>query len=254
MTDDIKRGLINRLVQVGAFDARVADPRIGFEYALPGMHPLEIWPECRSIVVIAVATPPEGNNTYIGTYAPWAGPRNIGPVPEMFRSEERAVDRLARLQFDALAYRGMAYLDEHGCRVSFRKPRLKLAAYEAGLGVYGKSGVILNPVLGNRMRLTAIMTDAELEPDGRLEGYNPCEGCDLCIRMCPAKAYDPTKRYPDSWSREACMAKRAEIAAKGYYCHNCWAVCPAGTLDDDALLSVDRAQSFCAPHRRAAQT
>jgi len=62
------------------------------------------------------------------------------------------------------------------------------------------------------------MTDAELEPDGRLEGFNPREDCDLCIKTCPAKAFDPTKQYPYSYDRVKCMAKRAEIAKKGLYC------------------------------------
>ena len=141
----------------------------------------------------------------------------------------------------------MAFLKKNGYDVSlryygFRMPGLKLAAYEAGIGVYGRAGFIIHPVLGSR--IGGILTDAELEPDGRLEGFNPCEDCDLCIKACPAKAFDPTKQYPYSYNREKCIAKRAEIAKKGYYCHNCYAVCPAGKLEDEELLSIKEAKSI----------
>ena len=36
----------------------------------------------------------------------------------------------------------------------------------------------------------------------------------------------------------------AEIAGRGLYCHNCFAVCPAGKLDDEELFSLREAKSF----------
>jgi epoxyqueuosine reductase QueG len=102
-------------------------------------------------------------------------------------------------------------------------------------------------VLGSRIRLGAILTDASLEPDGRLTGFDPCADCDRCQRACPAKAFDPTKPYPASWSRATCEAKRAEIAAQGLYCHNCYAVCPAGRLADESLLWMRESESFYRP-------
>lgn len=244
MAGDLKQSLVNRLKQVGAFDVGVADPSVGYEHALPGKHPLEIWEQCRSVIVFAVATAPRGNNLYVGPYAPWQGERKIGPVPENLRSKDHAMDRLCRFFVANVTLFGMTFLQEHGHNVSFAKPQLKLSAFEAGLGVYGRSGVILHPILGNRMRFGAILTDAALEPDGRLEGFDPCGDCDDCIKACPAGAYDPSKQYPHSWSRDVCTPKRAEIAEKGLYCHNCYAVCPAGQLEDASLLCVREALSF----------
>ena len=247
MASDLKHGLVNRLKQAGAYDVRVADPNVGFQHALPGKHPLEVWPECRSVVVFAVACSPQTNNTYLGPYAPWEGNRRVGPVPEDMRSDDHAMDRLIRIFFASMTLKGMEFLHTNGCNV-FPCPQiklqLKLSAYEAGIGVYGRSGVILHPVLGNRLRLGIILTDEYLEPDGRLEGFDPCEGCDLCIKACPAKAYDPSKRYPESWSRKTCMAKRAEIASRWLYCHSCFAVCPAGEIPDEELVLIREATSF----------
>ena len=77
--------------------------------------------------------------------------------------------------------------------------------------------------------------------------YHVLENCDLCIKTCPAKAFDPTKQYPYSYDRVKCMAKRAEIAKKGLYCHNCYAVCQVGHLKDEELLSIKEARSIYKP-------
>jgi epoxyqueuosine reductase QueG len=251
MIDDLKQNLVNRLKQAGAYDARIADPHVGFEHALPKQHPLEVWDQCRSVVVFAVACPPQGNNTYLGPYAPWQGERYIGPVPEWIQSEAHAMDRLVRLFIASITLKGMAFLSDNGCGISFHRPQHKLSAFEAGIGAYGRSGLILHPALGNRLRLGVILTDAVLEPDGRLEGFEPCESCDLCIKACPAKAFDPAKPYPHSFTRATCASKRAEIEDKELYCHNCYAVCPAGTIDDEELLRIAEAASFAGMKREA---
>ena len=75
MANDLKRRLVDRLKQVGAYAVGIADPHVGFEHALPGQHPLAIWEDARSVVAFAVACSPKGNNTYLGPYAPWEGER-----------------------------------------------------------------------------------------------------------------------------------------------------------------------------------
>jgi epoxyqueuosine reductase QueG len=249
MENGLKQRLVNRLKQAGAYDVRVADPNVGFEHALEGRHPLEIWERCKSVIVFAAARPPQSNNTYIGVYAPWPDARNLGPVPEDIQSTDYAMQRLSRLFISSITLEGVALLQANGHNISWDTPQAKLAAFEAGIGVYGRSGLIIHPELGNRMVLGTILTDAVLEPDRRLEGFEPCEGCDRCIKMCPAQAFDPEKLYPHSWSRETCTAKRAQLADQGFYCHNCFAVCPAGKYADEELVRVGKSQSFFAPHR-----
>ena len=244
MASELKEGLVARLRQVGAYEVRIANPTKGFEHAIAGQHPLKLWPACQSIIVFAVAMSPTVNNTYVGVRAPSKKERNVGPVPENIESSEYAMDRLSRLFVASITLKGMAYLVRRGHQVSFTNPQAKLSAFEAGLGVYGRSGLILHRELGNRMSIGTIMTDAEIEPDERLEDFEPCAGCDLCVRECPAGAYDPEKKYPESFSRERCMAKRAEIGAEGLYCHNCFAVCPAGRLKDGELSCTREARSL----------
>jgi len=251
MKEDLKVAIIKRLREVGAFDVRVADPHTGFEKALSGKHPLELWGECNALVVFAVPMSPRTNNLYLGPHALWENnDRNLGPVPANIQSEKYAMDRLARLFLTSITFKGMQFLSGHGFRVSFAKSQAKICAFESGLGVYGRSGLILNPTLGNRMSIGVIMTDARIEPDRPLEGFEPCTDCDRCIQLCPAKAFDPGKNYPESWSREACTVKRAEISAQGLFCHNCFSVCLAGELSDTDLFLIKEAKSFYRPHQQ----
>lgn len=249
MTESIKPALVNRLRQVGAFDVRIADPGKGFDKAPEEARPLSLFPECRSVVVFALAMSPSCNNIYLGPRSLGEPSRNVGPVPNDIEREDFAMDRLSRLFVASITHKGMMFLANKGYSVSFQRSPLKLSAYESGLGIYGRSGLILHPVLGNRMSLGVILTDAPMAPDPKLEGYVPCDDCDRCIQMCPAKAFDPDKQYPEGWSRETCTRKRAEIAATGYYCHNCFAVCPAGQVRDAELLRIRSAENFSKKHR-----
>jgi len=244
MDNTVKSEFAAWLKNAGAFDVRVADPYQGFDRIPEEARPLSLYPECKSVIVFAVAMSPECNNTYIGPFAPGELPRNLGPVPDDIVSNEYAMNRLARLFLSSVILRGMLWLNHFGHAVSFRNPPLKISAFESGLGVYGRSGLILHPLLGNRMSLGVILTDAVMEPDKKLTDFDPCADCDLCIRECPAEAYDPEIRYPDGWSYETCISKRKDISAAGYYCHNCFAVCPAGKLNDSDLFRVRTAASI----------
>ena len=66
------------------------------------------------------------------------------------------------------------------------------AAVKAGLGIFGKSRLLLTPRFGPRQRLAAIVTDLELEPDAPIsdaEAARICPpGCRACIEACPGKA------------------------------------------------------------------
>jgi epoxyqueuosine reductase QueG len=250
MSIELKKEIIEKLRQTGAFDARIADPYSGFEHGLTERHPLTLWPECKSVIVFAVAMSTRTNNIYAGPLAPWEGERNLGPVPRDVQSHDYAMDRLSRLFLASITLRAVTFLSQKGFRFALPNVQAKMCAFEAGLGVYGRSGLILHPRLGNRMSIGTILTDAEIEPDGRLTDFEPCVDCDICIKKCPAQAFDADRIYPDSWSRSKCTSKRSEIASKGFYCHNCFTVCPAEGLNGKELLSIKESIDFHRPSRR----
>jgi len=71
-------------------------------------------------------------------------------------------------------------------------PHFRYAAVLAGLGEIGYSKVFLSPQFGPRQRLGMILTDAKLDPDPLFDGQI-CDGCKQCIADCPAGALMPEK-------------------------------------------------------------
>jgi len=66
---------------------------------------------------------------------------------------------------------------------------LKDAAVMAGLGCIGKNNLFVTPDYGPRVRLRAILLDAELPASGAIV-INPCNGCDMpCRTVCPQAAF-----------------------------------------------------------------
>ena len=65
------------------------------------------------------------------------------------------------------------------------------AAVAAGLGEIGRNNLLLTPQYGSRVRLVSIITEAELCPDPLItHGICLGEKCDICVKSCPAKAFD----------------------------------------------------------------
>ena len=79
---------------------------------------------------------------------------------------------------------------------------LKDAAVMAGLGCIGKNNLLVTPKFGPRVRLRAMLLDAELAPNGPMD-FNPCEDCDApCMQICPRNAF----------SRVICSPGKMDIA------------------------------------------
>ena len=109
------------------------------------------------------------------------------------------------------------------------KSNLKKEAIRVELGKRGKSTIVLHPKYGPRLRFMAIRTDAPLEPlvDSTLtEEENPvCNGCSICIDVCPTKALEPY-RMPDA---SLCLSNITPVAEDGrsILCDECLHLCPA---------------------------
>lgn len=65
---------------------------------------------------------------------------------------------------------------------------LKHAAISAGMGVMGRSNLLLTPQFGPHQRLGAVVTEASLEPDTRLVEDLCPPGCSRCEQACPVGA------------------------------------------------------------------
>jgi epoxyqueuosine reductase len=116
---------------------------------------------------------------------------------------------------------------------------LKDAAVLAGLGTIGMNNLLITPEFGPRVRLRALLLDAELEPAGPID-FAPCAGCAIpCRSVCPQKAFKD-----GAYSRALCneQMKRDEANVvigeekqekdlpSRYirYCRACELACPVG--------------------------
>ncbi|MFK7803147.1 MAG: reductive dehalogenase [Anaerolineae bacterium] len=111
-------------------------------------------------------------------------------------------------------------------------------AIKAGLGEYGRNGLLITPKYGPRVRLGKIFTDMPLEHDQPIQfGVKEmCEECNACAAGCPVKAIPfgkpSAERYNQSnlkgvskWSvdGEKCFSY---WAAQNSDCSICIRVCP----------------------------
>ena len=138
---------------------------------------------------------------------------------------------------------------------------LRRAAVEAGIGSYGKSGLVLMKGFGPRMRLGAVLTSAPLKLTKKRAKFLCPEECQICLSGCPGKALSGEGRIDKrACGRvilefglrgmikfvgemiEASAEKKAELLksypfrelwqtlASGnyYFCFECQALCPIG--------------------------
>jgi epoxyqueuosine reductase len=115
---------------------------------------------------------------------------------------------------------------------------LKDAAVLAGLGIVGKSNLLLNPEWGPRIRFRFILIEGDLEPTKPIEGFFPCESCgEICHSACPQDVFST-----GVYHRLSCIKQlNADIANK----------IPDGEVDEDGIprlvIKYCRACEFACP-------
>lgn len=166
-----------------------------FEPLPPEQHPAQIFPECRSVIVLgrrilrgALRGVEEGTNFH-STYAMFG----FRWLEDNFLSKTTydVTCAIETCGFEAVPLFGYA-IDgmPTGRPVAPGKPApnvivdLEFAAQAAGLGEMGLGGFFLTPEYGPRQRFALILTDAALEPDP-VRGKTICGDCGLCAKACP---------------------------------------------------------------------
>ena len=189
-------------------------------------HPLELWPQARSIVMLGMS------------YAPATDPlealadRSRGVIScyaqgkdyhDVVRSGlKRVADSLAKASgADVKLFVDTAPLME------------KPLAAAAGLGWQGKHTNLVSREFGSWLFLGAILSAAEIEPDASETDH--CGSCSRCLDICPTKAFPA----PYQLDARRCIAYltiehkghiapefREAIGNRVFGCDDCLAVCP----------------------------
>jgi len=186
-----------------------------------GFHPLDVLPQCKSVVVIAKAFP--AGTIHCKTTIPYTVTRNILSdvldkisvhfCIEMERHGIVAVPTgtVSHTQYDIKTDRWRGCVSAKHCAVA------------AGLGRIGRNTLVTTPEYGNMVWLSAILTDASLEPDELLTD-NPCPvGCSLCIDNCPVSALGNREMNQQDCRAYAFSKPGEEFLIK---CYKCRTICP----------------------------
>ena len=129
-----------------------------------------------------------------------------------------------------LGYRAVPSMNDSALAIPY--------AIQAGLGEYGKHGLVITPEFGSSVRFGKIFTDMPLTPDKpvRFGVQEMCQICKACSKACPSKAIPDTEPSPVTFNRsnvsgitkwtidgEACFSYWARINTD---CAVCIRVCP----------------------------
>lgn len=189
-------------------------------------NPAALWPEARSVIMLAEAYTPEVD--------PLAGleARDRGVVSVYAQGKDyhdlvkRRLKRLGRWLIDQGGGEIKVFVDTAPV---MEKP----LAQAAGLGWQGKHTNLLGRDLGNWVFLGAIFTTLELEPDA--PEISHCGSCTACLDICPTRAFPA----PFQLDARRCISYltiehrgpvepelRALMGNRIYGCDDCLAVCP----------------------------
>ena len=202
-------------------------------------HPRNLWPEARSVVVLAQNYGPAHDPLAIlqhperGAISVYAQNRDYHDLVK------KRLKRLARWMHEQLQGEVKVFVDTAPV---MEKP----LAEAAGIGWQGKHTNLLSRDWGNWLFLGEVFTTLDLKPDD--PGEDHCGSCRACLDVCPTNAFpapyqlDATRcisyltiEHTGHIPREL----RPLIGNRIYGCDDCLAICPwnkfAARTDEDAF-------------------
>jgi epoxyqueuosine reductase len=185
-----------------------------------------LWPEARSVVMLAEAYTPEAD-PMAGLAQPDRGVVSVYAQGKDYHDlVKRRLKRLGRWLIDQGGGEIKVFVDTAPV---MEKP----LAQAAGLGWQGKHTNLLGRDLGNWIFLGAIFTTLELTPDA--PEISHCGRCTACLDICPTRAFPA----PYQLDARRCISYltiehrgqideelRPLMGNRIYGCDDCLAVCP----------------------------
>lgn len=228
----VKDEIEDFLHEFGVFKVGVADPELGFSNERSCCHPRHIMKNCNSVIVFAFHV---GLDYY--TTLDYCRKGDLeSRVLNIYRDwvAFKLVHFLEDMGYEATAPHG--YMDE---KMKIARLSFKLAAHQAGIGVFGRPSILITPEYGPRVIFRAVLTNASIQADKPMEDFEPCQECDTCIKLCPVNAIDERWPPPTGFNRERCMQFVYKIREKTdqqiMFCGYCFNRCPVGELSEKAF-------------------
>jgi epoxyqueuosine reductase len=171
--------------------------------------PLEIMPEAKAMIILGKRLQDDRHDVYYKV-----SDRYTASV-EMMLLDMGSVCVTGLLQNEG--YQATEYTSYYN----------KVWAVLAGLGWIGKSRMFVSKDHGPRLRLKAVLTDADIGDRHNIIPDKSCGDCRACIEACPAGAITETE--VDRKKCGACKLNHRVVSTNAFsYCTCCTAACPVG--------------------------
>jgi epoxyqueuosine reductase len=190
-----------------------------------GFHPVDIYKECKSVIVLGVSVPPEV--LHAGNMIPYTYSASV-IFSDLDRKGIELCRTLEKVGISAVPvpcdtpYEYWDAEKSHGMGVL----SMRHAGYLAGLGILGKNTLLINREYGNMIYIGAVLVNKAFDPDPMVDGFTCPPKCKICLDACPQKALDGT-----TVNQALCRAYSMTTTARGftlYKCNLCRKVCPLG--------------------------
>lgn len=191
-----------------------------FSEAPEGFHPLDVFPNCKSVISFAVRFP-------VGTLSC----KTPIPYTRVRNSITPKLDAIALDLCIELEKRGITAVpiptnestwDEKTGR-SRSVISQKHAAQAAGLGTIGRHSLLITPQFGSMVWLGCVLCDAPLEADALKERI--CTDCHKCVEICPIHALEePDMNQGACW--DYAFGDDEDRKTWVISCHKCRDICP----------------------------
>jgi ferredoxin len=178
-----------------------------FENAPAEFHPCNIYPETKTVIVIAIRVL-RGLMESLdnGQVVPYNA-HGYGGINEQFMRE--AKQRVA-CWLEDYGFSGVPVIQWIGS--PHQEPIIchRTAAVAAGLGEIGWSKVFLSKKFGPLQRFGIILTDAVF-PSDPLQIGQICDGCKACVRTCPGQAISKDEAFEFEISGETIRHAKVDM-------------------------------------------
>jgi epoxyqueuosine reductase QueG len=186
-----------------------------FGPAPDGYKPSDILEGCLSVVVLGAAAPRE----VLNSITEYTASRNA-MLTKMTAMAKEVEKRIKADGYKAKAISGSGGKTIDG--MTYGHISRKHAAELAGLGLLTRNYLRTNPKYGNLIWLSAVLTDADLIPDKRIQ-TNICDNCNKCVEACPMGSLDDLARF----GKKECATFFKMVDRKlEIQCFQCRTACP----------------------------